>query len=88
MYDAVKRHCIVQWKTSLILSFINFTRPECLPVSEGVPSVVILISLSRLNPDLIRLLMTLLYKSFPVTVSLGDYIDNNSSVFSKFRQFL
>ena len=51
MYDAVKRQCIVQWKTSLILSFINFTRPECLPVSEGAPSVVILASLSRRGDD-------------------------------------
>ena len=73
MYDAVKCQRTVQWKIFFdftIHQLHNFTRPECLPVSEGAPSVVILASLSRFNPDLIRLLMTLLYKSFPVTVSL------------------
>ena len=83
--------CMMQWKystlcsgKSLILSFINFTMPECLPVSEGAHSVVILASLSKLKPDLIKLSMTLLYKSFPVQVPLRDSIDNNSSVMSKF----
>jgi len=39
-------------------------------MSGGAPIVVTLASLSSLNPDLIRLMMALLHKYFPVVVQL------------------
>ena len=68
---------------SLILSFNNVTRFKCLPVSEGAPSIVILARLYRVKQEVIRMLMILLYKTFPVVVSLRDSMDDNSSVISK-----
>ena len=42
MCDAVKRQHTVQWKIFFDFIIHQLHKPECLPVSEGAPSVAIL----------------------------------------------
>ena len=84
---------IIQWnkrtlwsgKSAWILSFILLIRPECFPVNEGAPSVVMRTSLSRHSCDFSNDCITLLNISCPVVVllKLSMEMDSNSSVMQK-----